>query len=123
MTLYFSSTRQSGIFVLMVYRWDGIVVIAAAILCSQEKPAAKKSGQKAKKDPDAPKRPSSAYFIWMNEQRQSIKAANPEFSVTDISKKAGEMWSTLTDKSVRHRLLPTPCHALNYTGKCCSYPY
>lgn len=38
----------------------------------------------------------------MNENRQRIKEANPEFSVTDISKKAGEMWSAMgeSEKSV-----------------------
>ena len=60
-------------------------------------------GGKAKKDPNAPKRPSTAFFIWLNENRPSIKAQDPGLSVTEVGKKAGELWKKLSDKSVsRH---------------------
>lgn len=39
-------------------------------------------------------------MIWMNESREQIKADNPGIKVTEIAKKAGEMWRELTDKSV-----------------------
>ena len=42
----------------------------------------------------------SGYFLWLNENRESIKEENPGISVTDISKKAGEMWRGITDKTV-----------------------
>lgn len=48
----------------------------------------------------APKRATTAFMIWMNESREQIKADNPGIKVTDIAKKAGEMWRELTDKSV-----------------------
>ncbi|XP_014674263.1 PREDICTED: FACT complex subunit SSRP1-like [Priapulus caudatus] len=51
------------------------------------------------KDPNAPKRPQSAYFIWLNENRERIKTENPGISITDISKKAGEGWKLVTDKT------------------------
>ena len=45
-----------------------------------------------------PKRPSSAYFIWMNEVRAEIKAELPsEASIGDISKFSGERWKSMTD--------------------------
>jgi len=47
-----------------------------------------------------PKRPLSAYFLWLNEHRQQIKDENPGISLTDIAKKGGEMWGKVTDKSV-----------------------
>ncbi|XP_037092415.1 LOW QUALITY PROTEIN: FACT complex subunit Ssrp1-like [Pollicipes pollicipes] len=61
---------------------------------SSNKPAKRK-----KKDTGAPKRPMSAYFIWLNEHREQIKEEHPGISVTEVSKKAGEMWRELKDKS------------------------
>lgn len=53
------------------------------------------------KDPDAPKRPASAYMLWLNANRASIKdellTTNPEAKITDVTKRAGEIWGTLTD--------------------------
>ena len=51
-------------------------------------------------DPDKPKRPQSAYFIWMNENRSQLKEQFPGISITELTKKAGEMWKEMTDKSV-----------------------
>ncbi|XP_012942968.2 FACT complex subunit SSRP1 [Aplysia californica] len=51
------------------------------------------------KDPNKPKRPQSAYFLWLNEHREQIKEENPGISITDVSKKAGEMWKAVTDKT------------------------
>uniref|UniRef100_A0AAY5EEV1 FACT complex subunit SSRP1 n=1 Tax=Electrophorus electricus TaxID=8005 RepID=A0AAY5EEV1_ELEEL len=51
--------------------------------------------QKKAKDAGAPKRPMSAYMLWLNSSRERIKAENPGISVTEISKKAGEMWKQL----------------------------
>ncbi|GFN86488.1 fact complex subunit ssrp1 [Plakobranchus ocellatus] len=51
------------------------------------------------KDPNKPKRPQSAYFIWLNEHREGMKEEFPGISVTDLSKKAGERWKEVTDKS------------------------
>lgn len=51
--------------------------------------------QKKVKDPGAPKRPMSGYMLWLNGNRERIKSENPGISVTEISKKAGEMWKLL----------------------------
>lgn len=63
-----------------------------------EKPEGTKK-KKAKKDKDAPKRPMSAYMLWLAEIREQIKKENPGISVTDLSKKAGEMWREINDKT------------------------
>ena len=39
-----------------------------------------KTSAKAKKDPNAPKKPLSSYFLFAAEQRASIKASNPKIS-------------------------------------------
>lgn len=60
-----------------------------------------KKGKKkrAKKDANAPKRPQSAYFLWMADNRERIKKENPGISITEIAKKGGEEWKLVTDKS------------------------
>lgn len=47
---------------------------------------------KKKKDPNAPKRPPSAFFIFCSDHRPNIKAENPSFGIGDIAKKLGELW-------------------------------
>lgn len=56
--------------------------------------------KKAKKDPNAPKKPLSAYMLWLQETRPSLKKKYPGASITELSKKAGEAWKGVTDKAV-----------------------
>uniref|UniRef100_A0A8D0A4B4 High mobility group protein B2 n=2 Tax=Sander lucioperca TaxID=283035 RepID=A0A8D0A4B4_SANLU len=53
---------------------------------------------KKKKDPNAPKRPPSAFFVFCSDHRPRIKEENPGISIGDIAKKLGEFWSTQTAK-------------------------
>lgn len=48
---------------------------------------------------EKPKRPLSAYMLWLNSAREGIKKENPDFKVTEIAKKGGELWRGLKDKS------------------------
>ena len=46
-----------------------------------------------------PKRPMSAYFLWMNaEGRDMVKKNNPDAPITEISKKCGEEWRAVDEK-------------------------
>merc|ERR1712130_894749 len=69
-------------------------------------PRKEKGEGKAKKKtklPGQPKRPMSAYFLWLNsEGRDKIKEENPGFGVTEVSKKAGEMWAKI-DSDTKER--------------------
>uniref|UniRef100_A0A3B3ZRJ7 High mobility group protein B2 n=1 Tax=Periophthalmus magnuspinnatus TaxID=409849 RepID=A0A3B3ZRJ7_9GOBI len=58
---------------------------------------------KKKKDPNAPKRPPSAFFVFCSDHRPKIKADNPGISIGDIAKKLGEMWSTQSAKDKAFR--------------------
>ncbi|XP_068607592.1 high mobility group protein B2a [Brachionichthys hirsutus] len=49
---------------------------------------------KKKKDPNAPKRPPSAFFVFCSEHRPKIKEEYPGSSIGDTAKKLGELWST-----------------------------
>uniref|UniRef100_A0A8C5BYQ4 FACT complex subunit SSRP1 n=1 Tax=Gadus morhua TaxID=8049 RepID=A0A8C5BYQ4_GADMO len=61
----------------------------------KEKKERKPRREKKQKDVGGPKRPMSAYMLWLNASRERIKGENPGISVTEISKKAGEMWRGL----------------------------
>ncbi|TFK15427.1 LOW QUALITY PROTEIN: high mobility group protein B3 [Mauremys mutica] len=54
-------------------------------------------GGKKKKDPNAPKRPPSGFFLFCSEFRPKIKSTNPGISIGDVAKKLGEMWNNLSD--------------------------
>ena len=57
--------------------------------------------------PGQPKRNQSAYFIWMNSNRENIKKDFPDLSLAEFGKKAGELWKAMEDKSVRFDCLMT----------------
>lgn len=50
----------------------------------------------AKKDPNAPKGPLSAYFQFMQEQRPLFKKQNPDTAVTEVAKALGEKWKSMS---------------------------
>jgi len=55
-------------------------------------------GMKKKKDPNAPKRPPSAFFVFCSDHRPRIKEENPGIGIGDIAKKLGELWATQSTK-------------------------
>ena len=56
----------------------------------------KKKKKKKKEDDGRPKRAPSAYFLWLNENREQIKSKHPGISITELSKKAGEIWREMS---------------------------
>ena len=38
----------------------------------------------------------SAYMLWLNANREKIKSEHPGISITDLSKKAGELWKAMS---------------------------
>ncbi|CAG4971332.1 unnamed protein product [Colias eurytheme] len=59
----------------------------------------KEKSKKREKDANAPKRPSTAFMLWLNENRKKIIDENPGIKVTDVAKKGGELWRDMKDKS------------------------
>jgi hypothetical protein len=59
------------------------------------KPKRKRTAKK-QKDPNAPKRPKTAYFCYMDSVRAKVRKANPDLKITEISKKIGEKWGLLS---------------------------
>jgi len=68
-----------------------------------EKPRKPRKPKKVK-DETKPKRPMAAYFLWLNEIRDQIKKENPGIAITEVSKKAGEMWKKVDDKTKWEKL-------------------
>lgn len=58
-----------------------------------------------KKDPNAPKRPPSGFFLFCSEHRPQIKAQYPSLGIGDVAKKLGEMWNSLTDSTKQPYLM------------------
>ncbi|KAL6520914.1 high mobility group box 3 [Orobanche gracilis] len=56
-----------------------------------------KKEKKAKKDPNKPKRPPSAFFVFLEEFRKTFKKENPNVkAVSAVGKAGGEKWKSLT---------------------------
>ena len=66
------------------------VLVAGAGMQGQNKP-----NQKPMKDPNAPKKPLSAYFLFSQEERLKVKNENPDHSITEVAKELGRRWATL----------------------------
>ena len=49
--------------------------------------------KKKKRDPNAPKRPMSSYFLFMQENRESVLKDQPGLKIGDIAKEMGKRWA------------------------------
>jgi len=59
----------------------------------------KRGAKKRKKDPDAPKRPPSAFFVFSSKHREAVKKELGEgVRVGDIARRLGEKWKELADE-------------------------
>ncbi|CAL1369373.1 unnamed protein product [Linum trigynum] len=62
------------------------------------KPKAAGRSKKVVNDPNKPKRPLSAFFVFMEEFRKEFKEKNPNNkSVAAVGKAGGERWKAMTE--------------------------
>ena len=54
---------------------------------------------KSKKDPNAPKKPSTAFILFSSEQRPLIKDQNPGIPFAELAKKLGDSWKSADSKT------------------------
>ncbi|KAJ4889569.1 High mobility group B protein 3 [Raphanus sativus] len=67
-------------------------------LSVNKKPTKASKGAAAGKDPNKPKRPASAFFVFMEDFRQTYKKEHPNNkSVAAVGKAGGEKWKSLSD--------------------------
>lgn len=57
-----------------------------------------KRGKKQAKDPNAPKKPMTAYFFFMAQERAVIKAENPTATIGELGKLMGLKWKGLSEE-------------------------
>ncbi|XP_061351434.1 HMG1/2-like protein isoform X2 [Gastrolobium bilobum] len=58
----------------------------------------RKQSKKAAKDPNKPKRPPSAFFVFMAEFREQYKKEHPNNkSVSVVGKASGDKWKSMSD--------------------------
>uniref|UniRef100_A0A182QH05 HMG box domain-containing protein n=1 Tax=Anopheles farauti TaxID=69004 RepID=A0A182QH05_9DIPT len=71
---------------------------------SKGMPVGKGVKRKQLKDPNAPKRPLTAFFLYTRDERDKVKALNPEYGVGAVAKELGRMWSTI-DPDIKQQYL------------------
>ncbi|XP_054784178.1 high mobility group B protein 1-like isoform X1 [Prosopis cineraria] len=70
---------------------------AAALKADKSSAKMTKKARNAKKDPNKPKRPPSAFFVFLEEFRKAFKAENPNVkAVSAVGKAGGEKWKSMT---------------------------
>ncbi|KAH6936682.1 hypothetical protein HPB50_020589 [Hyalomma asiaticum] len=57
----------------------------------------KSKKRKRAKDPNAPKRPLSAFFWFCNDERPNVRQENPDSSVGEVAKELGRRWNEVGD--------------------------
>jgi hypothetical protein len=50
------------------------------------------------KDPNAPKKPKSAYIFFVVSNREGVVKSNPKISTTDVMKEIGALWKKVSKK-------------------------
>ncbi|KAI0512206.1 hypothetical protein KFK09_012844 [Dendrobium nobile] len=69
----------------------------AAVKADKSSKSKAKKDTKAKKDPNRPKRPPSAFFVFLEEFREIYKREHPNVkAVSVVGKAGGEKWKSLT---------------------------
>ncbi|CAL8087025.1 unnamed protein product [Calicophoron daubneyi] len=64
-----------------------------------EPPTDEGKSKKRKRDPDAPKKALSAFFLFCQDERPNVKEEHPEWKVGDIAKELGKRWENCKNKS------------------------
>lgn len=60
--------------------------------------ASKGKKQKAEKDPNAPKKPLSAFMLYTNNRRPEIMKKSSGLKITEVSSMIGKEWKELTEE-------------------------
>jgi hypothetical protein len=76
---------------------------------------------KAKKDPEAPKRPLSSYMFFCKVDRPNVKASNPDMKSVDITREMGKNWKALSDKKKDIFIKQAEDDKIRYTNELNNY--
>ena len=99
--VYNSMTTESGIPVLGStfsdnnYGLQGGAVVEFGQAWQTKYGQWQKPNKKSMKDPNAPKKPLSAYFLFNQEERIKVKAEFPDWNICDVAKEVGKRWACI----------------------------
>lgn len=62
-------------------------------------PAGEGGRKRKKKDPNAPKRPLSAFFLFCHDERPAVKVIHPNYGVGDVAKELGDRWNKVSPET------------------------
>ena len=102
------------------------------LFCLLQRPRGRPKGSSKKvsklvKDPNAPKRPATAYLLFCQEQRDKMKQRYPNLNFSELTRELGYKWSEMPDEQKRvGSLWDCPCCKVvlvsavrMYTGRIC----
>jgi len=77
------------------------------VISEKQAKANRRKKAKAEKDPNAPKKPLTAFMLFTNLRRPDVMKSNPGIKITEISTIIGKEWKELTqeEKDVSSLLL------------------
>ncbi|KIK65710.1 hypothetical protein GYMLUDRAFT_70792 [Collybiopsis luxurians FD-317 M1] len=77
--------------------------------------------KRAKKDPNAPKRPASSFIIYQNQIRQGVKEAHPDLPTSELRKLMAEQWNNLPEEQKNHYKKMADDLKANYSAEKAAY--
>ncbi|ORY05336.1 HMG-box [Basidiobolus meristosporus CBS 931.73] len=82
-----------------------------------DKPAPKK----VEKDPNAPKRPSNAFFIFCQLERSKLKEIHQDASLSELTKMLGQRWKVMTMEEKKKYYDISAKDKVRYEREMCTY--
>ncbi|UJR22252.1 hypothetical protein I4U23_025313 [Adineta vaga] len=82
---------------------------------------ARRSHQKRRRDPNAPKQSQKPRQLFITDNREDIVKQYPNLSVKDISKKLGEMWEQSDEEIKRRYQKQYQTNQIEYQEKLATY--
>jgi len=73
------------------------------------------------KDPNAPKRPRTAYIFFCNDKRPKVREANPNMRMTEVTNELGKMWKNLKESKRQKYLEQAQKDRERYTSEMNQY--
>lgn len=80
-------------------------------MTKEEKKALRKE-RKANRDPNAPKRPPSAYLLFQNEIREEMRQRYKDLTYSEVLGKVSEAWKSLTEEQRKVSRISFPPYSL-----------
>lgn len=104
----------------------GVLWICCAWFCLLQRPRGRPKGSSKKvsklvKDPNAPKRPATAYLLFCQEQRDKMKQRYPNLNFSELTRELGYKWSEMPDEHKRvGGVVDCPCCKLLVSACMCT---